>query len=120
MPKYQKHKAGISKQKLRPLPKRLTYIYHILAIVIIIIPEWIAQAILSINHNIYSNEIKLKTSSWERHPELIIAAMTMKELRLTAKKFKLTGYAGESRETLTTRVFQILSFNFNRSWSKRE
>ena len=93
-------------------PKSLINIYSFLAILLVIIPEWIAESIITIENktNSYDN-LKRNNEVWNNNLELKLSAMSLKDLRETASKLNLQGYSRENRMTLYSRLLKKLSKN---------
>ena len=79
-------------------------LYNILAILIVIIPEYFAELIYTIealqNKGVLPNE----GDAWEKDPELRLSKMNIYELRLMAKRLSIHGYSNENRNSLIRRI----------------
>ena len=94
-------------------PSKITInIYRILAILLIIIPESLAELMLSIRNKAYSSGLEENNDSWEIIPELKLSTMSLKDLREMARSLKLQGYASENRANLSKRLLKKLSKNY--------
>ena len=94
---------------LHPLPKGLVEFYALLAVVLVLVPEWLANTALE-NLDITKGErLRLRTRQWQWDPELMLGAMTMAQLRQLARQQGLWGYSREHRDRLVRRLLR----NFN-------
>lgn len=94
---------------LHPLPKGLVEFYALLAVVLVLVPEWLANTALE-NLDITKGErLRLRTRQWQWDPELMLGAMTMAQLRQLARQQGLRGYSREHRDRLVRRLLR----NFN-------
>ena len=91
-------------------------IYSILAIIIVIIPEKIAEAIFSTGIYQGKSQIPRNGKAWEIEPELRLSKMNLKEIRMFAKKLKLIGYSNEGRDLLSKRIIKVI---LNKKWLER-
>ena len=65
-----------------PLPKGLVELYGLLAVLFVLVPEWMAAgAMRGLGDGRRGSELPLRTMAWQRIPELRLATMTMAELR---------------------------------------
>ncbi|MXW40568.1 MAG: hypothetical protein F4Z75_05365 [Synechococcus sp. SB0668_bin_15] len=100
---------GDPQQPLHPLPKGLVEFYALLAVVLVLVPEWLANTALE-NLDITKGErLRLRTRQWQWDPELMLGAMTMAQLRQLARQQGLQGYSREHRDRLVRRLLR----NFN-------
>ena len=96
-------------QPLHPLPKGLVEFYALLAVVLVLVPEWLANTALE-NLDITKGErLRLRTRQWQWDPELMLGAMTMVQLRQLARQQGLWCYGREHRDRLVRRLLH----NFN-------
>ena len=79
-------------------------IYNILAILIVIIPEFFAELIYTIEISQHKNKLPKEGEAWKKNTELKLSKMNIYELRLTAKKLRINGYSSDSRNSLITRI----------------
>lgn len=83
--------------------------YALLAVVLVLVPEWLANTALE-NLDITKGErLRLRTRQWQWDPELMLGAMTMAQLRQLARQQGLWGYSREHRDRLVRRLLR----NFN-------
>ena len=93
---------------LHPLPKGLVEFYALLAVVLVLVPEWLANTALE-NLDITKGErLRLRNRQWQWDPELMLGAMTMVQLRQLARQQGLWGYSREHRDRLVRRLLQNL------------
>ncbi len=96
------------KRQLNPLPKSVINLYGLLAVIIVLIPEWIADlGILFFNRG-YEDELPAESIAWESSPELKLAKLKILELRQLAKKLRIHGYSGDTREEIYQRLLKRL------------
>ena len=94
---------------LHPLPKGLVEFYALLAVVLVLVPEWLANTALE-NLDITKGErLRLRNRQWQWDPELMLGAMTMVQLRQLARQQGLRSYSREHRDRLVRRLLR----NFN-------
>jgi len=79
-------------------------LYNILAILIVIIPEYFAEIIYTIEVSQHKNALANEGDAWENNIELKLSKMNILELRLTAKRLFIHGYSNENRESLIRRI----------------
>ena len=79
-------------------------IYNILAILIVIIPEYLAELIYSIEVSQHKNILPNEWGAWEKDTELKLSKMNISELRLMAKRLCIHGYSNENRNSLIKRI----------------
>ncbi|MCU0528568.1 MAG: hypothetical protein MUD04_03545 [Cyanobium sp. Prado107] len=92
-----------------PLPRGLVELYGLLAVLVVLMPEWIAEgALWGWRVQRRGVDLPLAHTAWEELPELRLAAMGLAELRLLAHDLRLPGYACESREHLNRRLLRRL------------
>ena len=99
-------------QKSSP-SKAITNLYALIAIVIVIIPELIADLGIKLMANSFKSKIKETDAIWNELPELRLSTMSIEELRKLAKDLRLLGYSGDDRESLTQRLLRRLN-NLNK------
>tara|TARA_Y100001968_G_C19221944_1_gene650175 strand:+ start:580 stop:912 length:333 start_codon:yes stop_codon:yes gene_type:complete len=90
---YQKH---IEKARIN--------IYNILAILIVVIPEFFAELLYTIEVSQSKRILPNEGEAWEKDTELKLSKMNIYELRLMAKKLRINGYSGDNRNSLITRI----------------
>ena len=81
-------------------------IYNILAILIVIIPEYMAELIYSIEVSQHKDILPVEGDAWESDTELVLSKMNIYELRLIAKRLSIHGYSSENRNSLIRRIYR--------------
>ena len=79
-------------------------IYNILAVLIVIIPEYIAELIYTIESSQHKATLPIEGDAWKKETELKLSKMNIYELRLMAKRLCLHGYSNENRNSLIKRI----------------
>ena len=79
-------------------------IYNILAVLIVIIPEYFAELIYSIEVSLHKGILPNEGDAWENNTELKLSKMNIYELRLMAKRLSIHGYSNENRNSLIRRI----------------
>ena len=93
-------------RKLHPLPRGLVEIYGLIAVLVVLIPEWIADGTLTLGGRASRNPLPMSGPAWKAIPELQLAALSLADLRRLAARMRLIGYAAESRDGLTNRLLR--------------
>ena len=81
-------------------------IYNILAILIVIIPEFFAELIYTIEASNHKSVLPKEGEAWEKNTELKLSKMNIYELRLMAKKLRIHGYSSDNRNSLIKRIIR--------------
>ena len=79
-------------------------IYNILAILIVIIPEFFAELIYTIEESQHKSVLPKEGEAWTKNTELKLSKMNIFELRLMAKELRIYGYSSENRNSLIRRI----------------
>ena len=79
-------------------------IYNILAIIIVIIPEFFAELIYTIETSQHNNKLPKEGEAWEINADLKLSKMNIYKLRILAKKLSIHGYSNENRNSLIRRI----------------
>ncbi len=79
-------------------------LYNILAILIVIIPEFFAELIYSVEISQHKEILPNEGDEWINNTELKLSKMNIYELRLMAKKLRIHGYSGDNRNSLIRRI----------------
>ncbi|MFN5117218.1 MAG: hypothetical protein ACK5FE_11275 [Cyanobacteriota bacterium] len=96
-------------RRLHPLPRGLVELYGLLAVLFVLVPEWMAgSALLGFGPDREGSDLPAPSIAWQRVPELRLAGMATAELRLLARQLRLPGYAGLNRNRLTARLLKRL------------
>ena len=98
-------------QSLHPLPKSLVEFYALLAVVLVLVPEWLANTAMENLDMTKGERLRLRSRPWRWDPELMLGAMTMAQLRELASKQGIRGYSREHRD----RLVRLLLRNFRRN-----
>lgn len=94
---------------LHPLPRGLVELYGLLAVLFVLVPEWMAGgALLGFREGRLGSELPVPSGAWQRLPELRLAALNLAQLRQLARQRGLRGYGRESRSRLTDRLLKGL------------
>ena len=100
-------------------------LYSILAILIVIIPEFFAELIYTIEISQHKNKLPNEGEAWKNNTELRLSKMNIYELRLIAKKLRLHGYSSDNRTLLINRIqrkskskIKLRSLNKYNNWDK--
>ena len=79
-------------------------LYNILAILIVIIPEYLAELIYTIEASQHKGILPREGDAWAKETELKLSKMNIYELRLMAKRLCVHGYSNENRNSLIRRI----------------
>jgi len=97
-------------RELHPLPRGLVELYGLLAVLFVLVPEWMAGgALFSFREGRKGSELPVTAQAWQRVPELRLASLTMAGLRNLAREERLRGYAALARNRLTQRLLKKLA-----------
>lgn len=89
-------------RQLHPLPRGLVELYGLLAVLFVLVPEWMAGgALAGFRQGREGSDLPVTAGAWRRVPELRLAAMNLRELRLLARQLQLGGYSRLNRDQLT-------------------
>ncbi len=88
----------------KQLEKARINLYNILAILIVVIPEYFAELIYSIEVSQHKAILPNEGDAWEKDVELKLSKMNIYELRLMAKRLSIHGYSNENRNSLIRRI----------------
>ncbi len=104
-----------------PLPRGLVELYGLLAVLVVLVPEWMAEGALG-RWGPARQDLRLPAAdgAWQQLPELRLAGMGLAELRFLAHDLRLPGYAGQGRERLTRRLLRRLQRRRQGSGSHRK
>ena len=96
-------------RQLHPLPPGLVELYGLLAVLFVLVPEWMAGgALLGFQDGWRGSELPAPSGAWKRLPELRLASLNLAELRQLAHERRLIGYSRQSRQELTMRLLRHL------------
>ena len=80
-------------------------LYGLLAVLVVLVPEWMASGALNGFAGHRRGEALPPTAvAWRKVPELKLASMSLAELRLLARQQRLGGYTLHRRDRLTRRL----------------
>ncbi|WP_315859606.1 hypothetical protein [Cyanobium sp. ATX 6F1] len=92
---------------MHPLPKGLVELYGLLAVLFVLVPEWMAgSALVSFRDNRRGSDLPVTSMAWRRLPELRLAALDLAELRELGAQMRICGYGRLNRERLTARLLK--------------
>jgi hypothetical protein len=101
--------SGSGWRPLHPLPRGLVELYGLLAVLFVLVPEWMAGgALLGFRETRDGSLLPPPSGAWKRLPELRLASLSLGEMRLLARQQGLQGYGRESRGQLTARLLRRL------------
>jgi len=96
-------------RQLHPLPRGLVELYGLLAVLFVLVPEWMAGgALFGFREGRSGSDLPLPSGAWSRLPELRLATLNLAELRQLARQEQLSGYGRLNREHLTARLLRRL------------
>ena len=90
----------------KQLEKVKINLYNILAILIVIIPEFFAELIYTLETSQHKGLLQNESDAWKNITELKLSKMNIYELRIMAKQLRLHGYSSDNRNTLIRRIEQ--------------
>ena len=93
-----------NKKLEKNLEKARINLYNILAVIIVIIPEYIAELIYTIEVSQHKDVLPDEGEAWQKDIELKLSKMNILELRLMAKTLFIHGYSNENRNSLIRRI----------------
>lgn len=98
-----------SPRQLHPLPRGLVELYGLLAVLFVLVPEWMASgALFGFREGRQGSELPAPSGAWKRLPELRLASLNLAELRQLAQERRLIGYSRQGRQELTARLLPRL------------
>jgi hypothetical protein len=98
-----------SRRQLHPLPPGLVELYGLLAVLFVLVPEWMAGgALLGLRLGREDPDLPVASAAWQKLPELRLATLSLAELRQLAQREGLWGYGRWDRAHLTRRLLQRL------------
>ena len=89
-------------------------LYNILAILIVIIPEFFAELIFTIEASQHKNILPNEGKAWQMNTELKLSKMNIYQLRIMAKDLSIHGYSNENRNSLIRRIKRKSKKRFKR------
>jgi hypothetical protein len=89
-------------RQLHPLPRGLVELYGLMAVLFVLVPEWMAGgALFGFRDGRQGSELPVASGAWRRLPELRLATMSFADLRRLARQQRIPGYGSLNRERLT-------------------
>ena len=96
-------------RQLHPLPPGLVELYGFLAVLFVLVPEWMASsALFGFREGRRGSELPAPSGAWKRLPELRLASLNLAELRQLARERGVSGYSRQGRQQLTTLLLRRL------------
>jgi hypothetical protein len=96
-------------RQLHPLPRGLVELYGLLAVLFVLVPEWMAGgALFGFREARQGSELPAPSGAWKRLPELRLASLDLAGLRRLAHQQRLSGYGRLNRQQLTARLLRRL------------
>ncbi len=100
---------SLERRQLHPLPPGLVELYGLLAVLFVLVPEWMAGgALLGLRLGREDADLPVASSAWQKLPELRLAALNLAELRDLARREGIQGYGRLGRQRLTQRLLRRL------------
>ncbi|MFZ4804680.1 MAG: hypothetical protein ACOYLI_08465 [Synechococcus lacustris] len=91
------------------MPRGLVELYGLLAVLIVLVPEWLASgALAGFQDPEGENQLPAPAAAWRRVPELMLAALSFAQLRQLAHQEGLWGYGRQRRDELSERLLKRL------------
>ena len=79
-------------------------VYNILAIIIVIIPEFFAELIYTLEISQNKSVLPNEGEAWKNNTELKLSRMNIYQLRVMAKELHIHGYSSDNRNSLIRRI----------------
>lgn len=99
--------TGAGRRPFNPLPRGLVELYGLLAVLFVLVPEWMAGgALIGFREGRQGANLPAPSGAWRRVPELRLAGLGLAELRRLAHSERISGYGRLNREELTARLLQ--------------
>ena len=96
-------------RQLHPLPRGLVELYGLLAVLVVLVPEWLAGgALAGLRSHRRGALLPPTASAWQHLPELRLAVLSLADLRQLARQLRLADYASQPRDQLTARLLRRL------------
>ena len=93
-------------RRLHPLPRGLVELYGLIAVLVVLIPEWLADGTLSVGAANGAEPLPARGRAWRTLPELRVASMNLLEIRRLCRQLHMFGYASQNRDQLTRRLLR--------------
>ncbi|MFM9109040.1 MAG: hypothetical protein ACKOPN_00260 [Prochlorococcaceae cyanobacterium] len=94
-------------RQLHPLPRGLVELYGLLAVLFVLVPEWMAGGALSgllPAVGAGQGELPMPSRAWRRLPELLLASLRLAQLRQLGRQLRVIGYGRLDRARLTEQL----------------
>ena len=102
LPDREVSQTDLQRRQLHPLPKGLIELYGLLAVLFVLVPEWMAGgALQGLPGRRRGADLPAASAAWQKLPELRLASMDVAGLRLLARSLRIPGYASLSRDRLS-------------------
>ena len=88
----------------------LVTFYSIMAVIFVLIPEWIAELGISIENDQFKNKLPKYKYNLQDNPYLYTSTLSIKDLRLLAYKLKIHGYSSHTKVLLIKRILKRLRY----------
>ena len=95
-------------RRLHPLPRGLVELYGLIAVLVVLIPEWIADGTINLGQINGVDSLPVRDRAWRTLPELRLASMNLSEMRNLAREMRLLHYAMDTRTRLNSRLLRRL------------
>ena len=95
-------------RRLHPLPRGLVELYGLIAVLVVLIPEWIADGTINLGRINGVDSLPMRARAWRTLPELRLASMSLSEMRNLAREMRLLHYAMDTRSRLNARLLRRL------------
>tara|TARA_Y100001968_G_scaffold50564_1_gene41239 strand:- start:16352 stop:16726 length:375 start_codon:yes stop_codon:yes gene_type:complete len=89
-------------------PKILVNFYGIMAVIFVIVPEWIAEFGIRLENYDLNNELPKNKNTIDKDTYLYISNLEINQLRLMASKLRIMGYSAENKRSLQKRILKSL------------
>ena len=91
-------------RELEIASKKLIKLYNLLAIILIIIPEYVAESLIRINPEYINFTIPRRGPSWQESFELRVIQITLRDLREIGRNKGISCYSRMNKEELIKRL----------------
>ena len=95
-------------RRLHPLPKGLVELYGLIAVLVVLIPEWLADGTINLAQIKGADALPMRARAWRTLPELRLASMSLSQMRSMAREMRLLHYAMDNRSRLNARLLRRL------------
>ncbi|KGG12650.1 MULTISPECIES: hypothetical protein [Prochlorococcus] len=104
---------------MKPVSNSLMRIYAFFAILLVLIPEWLAEITIELENKHSHKKLPKTGFAWNVEPELKVSTLRFSELRLLAKELKIEEYARQSKNLLAKKILQKLKKEISTKGSRR-